>query len=482
MLQSALLRNMARIAISTGLTRLDQPTSNPSAVSLRRPLTRRDLAQHASGIAVLLAGAACGRATGPASSGDAGGGRKALPPAKVTFFTHWGAQHQLEGQQQTLAAFEQDNPGITVEMVTNAATAEKVVSAVAAGEPPDLVAQSAGRLIPLALKSVWRPLEDMMKGTSVVKRENYSDVQLKLFTWKGKLYGIPAFEHSGLPALAYNIAHFEEVGLDPSKPPRTPTELMATHEKLTSIESGSIRRLGIDPRDASGGGYGSWAAVWGVTWWDPDALKLELNQPGLIDVHNFVVSFYRQDRATQIAEFRKQYATWTQAKSGIALGTQSMQLNGYWTPGELRMLPEKPARMGYTWWPNPKAEKVAIAQGWSGAIPADAKLPEHGWRLLEFFASVKGGQIMFDTIGWLNGSKQFLREGKFDAVPDLKFFLDMPAKADRSEAGYATPIQGEIDEEYQKGMTAVIAGQQTVKAMFDDLQTRMKQKLEEALQ
>ena len=57
----------------------------------------------------------------------------------------------------------------------------------------------------------------------------------------------------------------------------------------------------------------------------------------------------------------------------------------------------------------------------------------------------------------------------------------MPSRADRQEAGYATPIQGELDDEYNKGMAAVIEGKQTVKAMLDDLQVRMKQRLDEAL-
>ena len=172
---------------------------------------------------------------------------------------------------------------------------------------------------------------------------------------------------------------------------------------------------------------------------------------------------------------------WTAPASGIVVGSQSMQLTGYYQPGELRALPEKPARMGYTWWPNPKREKVYLAQGWSGAIPTETKQADHAWRLLEFFTSTAAGQIMFDTIGWLNGSRQFLKEGKFDAVPDLRFFLEMPARADRTAGNYVTPIQGEIDAEYGKGITAVIAGQTGVKAMLDDLQTRMQQRLDEVL-
>ena len=424
-------------------------------------------------------GAGAGQDTNPA--GGAGGGR-ALPPARVTLFIHWGGQHQAAGQQKALDAFQQENPGVTVEMITGAATAEKIVTAVTAGSPPDLVSQSAGRLLPLALKNTWRPLEDLLKSSAVVKREHYSDVQLQLFTWKGRLYGVPAFEHSGLHALAYNAQHFREVGLDPARPPRTSEELFRAHEQLTAVQDGALQRLGLDPRDAAGVGYGTWAAQWNARWWNPDTLTLTLNTPALVDAHTHILSYYRpQERARQIAEFRKRYTTWTDDRAGIALGSQSMQLNGYFAPGELKSLPVKPEQMGYSWFPNPRAEKVAIAQGWSGCIPASAKLADHGWRLLEFFASVTGGQIMFDTIGWLNGSRQFLKEGKFDSVPDLRFYLEMPSKADRHEAGYATPIQGEIDQEYNRGMASVLEGQQTPKAMLDDLQARMKQRLDEAL-
>ena len=461
----------------------------PRVVATPPPRSRRRFLAWAGGAAGAagagLVTAACGASAGAGRLADAGagaGGRRALPPAKVTLFIHWGGQHQAAGQQKTLDAFQQEHPGVTVEMITGAATAEKIVTAVTAGSPPDLVSQSAGRLLPLAIKHTWRPMDDLLKGSAVVKREHYSDVQLKLFTWKGKLYGIPAFEHSGLPALAYNVQHFQEVGLDPAKPPRTPEELFRAHERLTTVQGGMLQRLGPDPRDASGGGYGTWAAQWNAKWWNPDTLTLALNTPAAVDAHTYILSYYRpQERARHISEFRKLYTMWTNDKAGIALGTQSMQLNGYFAPGELKNLPVKPERMGYSWFPNPKAEKVAIAQGWSGCIPASAKLVDHGWRLLEFFASVKGGQIMFDTIGWLNGSKQFLKEGKFDSVPDLKFYLEMAGKADRQEAGYATPIQGEMDEEYTKGMTAVLEGQQTVKAMLDDLQARMKQRLDEAL-
>jgi ABC-type glycerol-3-phosphate transport system substrate-binding protein len=461
--------------------RVDEAVDRAPAAG--RP-TRRQVAGTITGGALLAA--ACGQvapAAGGAvqNAGGSAGARKALAPAKIAFFSNWGAQHQANGQQQVLDAFQQENPGVTVEMTTGAAKADKIVSSIAAGLAPDLVSQNPGLLIPLAMKNTWRPLEDFVKTSPVVKRENYAEAQLKLSTWKGKLYGIPAFEHFGGYALSLNALHYQEAGLDATKPPATPDELLKAHERLTRVEGNTITRLGLDPRDAAGGSFSFWAYEWGAPWWDPDTLKLQLNHPTVVEANEFIASFYRQGRGQQIADFRKQYDMWTSPKAGIVVGTQSMQLTGYYQPGELHALPEKPAKMGYTWWPNPKGEKVYLAQGWAGAIPVESKQADHAWRLAEFFTTVKAGQIMFDTVGWLNGNKQLLKDGKFDSVPDLRFFLDMPAKATRVAGNYVAPIQGDIDAEYGKGITAVIAGQMGAKAMLDDLQNRMKPLLDDAL-
>src|SRR5207244_276116 len=47
----------------------------------------------------------------------------------------------------------------------------------------------------------------------------------------GELYGVPF--HNSTPLLYYNVEHFKEAGLDPSKPPRTWAELADAAKKLT---------------------------------------------------------------------------------------------------------------------------------------------------------------------------------------------------------------------------------------------------------
>ncbi len=155
---------------------------------------------------VLAACSGSGASTSGANrTTEPAGARKTLPPATLAMFSNWGGQTQRAAQEQALALFQQENPGVTVELTTGAANADKVLSAITAGVPPHLVTQNPQRLIPLAGKGTWRPLEDFVKTSSVVKKENYADAQFKLFTWKGKLYGVPGFEHFGGYALSYNM-------------------------------------------------------------------------------------------------------------------------------------------------------------------------------------------------------------------------------------------------------------------------------------
>jgi ABC-type glycerol-3-phosphate transport system substrate-binding protein len=455
---------------------------NPGAASTG--MSRRRLGGLAALSFAAIGAAACGQ--GPGQVGDQAA-RKALPPAKVSFFTHWPLPHQVDGQQKVLDLFTAEHPGTTVEMATNSATAEKIITAVAGGAPPDLAASSPSRMMPLLLKNGWLALDDLLKTGTVVKRDHYVDVQLRSLSWKGKLYGIPNLENGGLPALLFNTAHFQEAGLDPSKPPKTPDELFGAHEKLTQVDptlqggAPGIKRLGFDSRDAYGPNFQNITTQWNVRWWDADANRLDLNNPALVEAYTWLTSFYRpMERVAQIAEFRKQYAGWTGAKSGMALGAQSTQIGGNSAPGELRTVPGAP-RIGYAWYPNPRSEKVAFVTGWNTSIPREARYPEHGWRLSEAFASVKGGQIMFDALGYVNGSKAFLKDGNFSQVPDFKFFQEMLGGAVRTGASFATPIQGDIDVELGKGVTDVIDGKVTPRAMLDDLQARMKPLLENAL-
>jgi hypothetical protein len=124
---------------------------------------------------------------------------------------------------------------------------------------------------------------------------------------------------------------------------------------------------------------------------------------------------------------------------------------------------------------------VAFVTGWNAGLPKEARYPEHDRRLLEAFASVLGGQIMFDAFGSVNGSKTFLKDGDFSHVPDLEFFQEMLGSASRTRATLATPIQGDSDGELGKGVTDVSDGTVTPRAMLDDLQARTRPLLAQAL-
>lgn len=73
----------------------------------------------------------CLPAGGRTSGGESGAAsRRAVASARIAFFTHWGGEQATAAQQQALDLFQQENPGVTVEMTTGAAAADKIITAI----------------------------------------------------------------------------------------------------------------------------------------------------------------------------------------------------------------------------------------------------------------------------------------------------------------------------------------------------------------
>jgi sn-glycerol 3-phosphate transport system substrate-binding protein len=96
------------------------------------------------------------------------------------------------------------------------------------------VLMSANFNVDLKLSGDILSLEPMLKADKTTRGDFLSDFWLALHAnavVEGELYAVPF--HNSTPLLYYNVEHFKEAGLDPSKPPRTWAELVEAAKKLT---------------------------------------------------------------------------------------------------------------------------------------------------------------------------------------------------------------------------------------------------------
>jgi multiple sugar transport system substrate-binding protein len=440
------------------------------------------------GLGTLLATgvlAACGRAAG---TGQPGAEREPATPVTLEYWPHWGGAAREPAYAKLSEAFTAEHPKITINTAPYGHNLEKLISNVVAGTPPDVaIIRSSGQA--LAIKGAIQALDGRIAKARLFKKTDYADAQWEQYVWKGKIYAIPAMENGARGALVYNKRLFTEAGLNPNQPPKTLDELQRLHERITKEDGGQITRLGFDPWDAMSqeGFLEFWGeGMHGARWYDAGKLKLNLNSPEMVQAVEAFTSFRIRTGWDKVAAFRQTYGFWTGRTGGITQQTVAMQINGYWTPGEIRVFADPASDVGtnleYTWVPTRRGtQKVQLIGGWAACMPAGVKQADAAWRFMEWLTTAKCNQILLDEFGFQNGNKTAARELKFDHVPKLKFYLDSLTQADKVVQPINIPIWSDLDRGYRAVLNDVGQGKKAAKAALDELQTQMQQLLDDVV-
>jgi sn-glycerol 3-phosphate transport system substrate-binding protein len=150
------------------------------------------------------------------------------------------------------------HPQIQVEPVFAGSYTEayaKTLAAIQAGTPPDVAIMLSQNLNDILLQDIVIALDELIAADAAqVKMDDFFPAFMLNSKQGGKVWSIP-FQRS-TPVMYYNKEAFKEVGLDPSKPPQTWTEMVAAAKKLTKQEGGRTTRWGL--MIPSGGTVDTW--------------------------------------------------------------------------------------------------------------------------------------------------------------------------------------------------------------------------------
>jgi multiple sugar transport system substrate-binding protein len=192
--------------------------------------------------ALLAAVAACAPGGAPAGSG-----RTAKPITGT--LPYWPEGGQTSASYQAWLArivdFQKAYPEARVEMTETQDRDAKLVSAVAAGTPPDVSVYDRYRIAAAQARGSMMDVMPLFKTSGMKGDDQHSWCWEEVFR-DGKLWGLPYSTDTRM--IYVNRAHLSKAGI-PEAPPKTLDDFDRLMRQLTVGRPGSFERIGFVPWD-----------------------------------------------------------------------------------------------------------------------------------------------------------------------------------------------------------------------------------------
>jgi multiple sugar transport system substrate-binding protein len=188
---------------------------------------------------LLLTSAALLAVSGCGGLGDRAGD---APNALVTMGFGLPDEHATARVQ----VFRDAHPHIDLRINEGAFDEQQFLSAVAAGDPPDLVYAERRKLGGYAARGAVEPLDDCLARHDVDLTQ-FREAALRQVTHDERVYGVPEF--SSVRLMIVNNPVVREAGLDPAALPVSDwSALPELTDRLSRVDGDRVQRIGFDPK------------------------------------------------------------------------------------------------------------------------------------------------------------------------------------------------------------------------------------------
>ncbi|MBM3290309.1 MAG: extracellular solute-binding protein, partial [Candidatus Hydrogenedentes bacterium] len=227
----------------------------------------------------------------------------------------------------------------------------KILSSVAGGMPPDVIASWDPVIPKWAEGGIIMPLDDVMTSEERerVERSAYP-IALKIGSYQGKVYGIV----TGLDVYAcYLRSDFARVaGLNPDRPPETLDELTAWGAKLDRFDgNGRLVRMGFLNPLSSVSGLAMFAPAFGGGLYDWDQRQLTLNTPDNLRALSFLAGTRERLGFANVVRFESGHSRdVSNAAWPFITGAYGITIDGQW---RVEQIAQYAPDLDYTTFPIP---------------------------------------------------------------------------------------------------------------------------------
>jgi ABC-type glycerol-3-phosphate transport system substrate-binding protein len=128
---------------------------------------------------------------------------------------------------------------------------EKLYASAIGGEIADLYLASRNAIPELAVNGTAVVLDEYVRRSAALKRDDMWPSHISDASWKGKLHGIT--HSTGVWVLFLNEGLWRETGQNPATPPKTWDDLEAAARRMMRASAGTVQQVGYHPTWHNGG-------------------------------------------------------------------------------------------------------------------------------------------------------------------------------------------------------------------------------------
>ncbi len=298
---------------------------------------------------------------------------------EVTLWHGWTG-YWTEVIETIVKMFNDSHPGIVIKplVVPYGERDTKLMTAIAAGNPPDII-YTMGNIISYAARDAMIPIDELMTEEELGAYKDYQWPMWEANVYKDHLWSFHGFVD--VEGLYYNKKLFREAGLDPENPPADIQTLDEYAEKLTKYDDrGNITVAGFLPENLQW-----WGAIFGGQWYVED--KITANDPRIVEAGEWFASYSKKYDVKKLTAFRSGLAEErAMALDPFISGRFAMQLMGQWKILDIDRFATEDFEYGVVPLPVPPGGKhaIIIPSGY-GLIPKGAKHPEEALQYLLYW-------------------------------------------------------------------------------------------------
>ncbi len=295
-------------------------------------------------------------------------------------FSIWGTPQQVLTEQEVVAAFERDNPGINVEIVhVPTRYTDKIMTMMAGGLAPDVMMVEITPYPQFAAKSALLDLTDLVERDGLDLTDFYP-LALKAFSYEERLYCLPR-DISG-QAMYYNKSMFQQAGLEYPTEDWTWEDFRRACEALTHDTNGD----GIIDQ------YGALlpvphALIWanGGSFFDDPThpTRCTLMEPEAVEAMKWFEQL-TEDRIVVPPEVRQEEGHYQM----FSTGRVGMYFDGRWRTPDFVDIDTFEWEVCVV--PKGKAGRYTFHGGTAYAVSAGTQHRDEAWELVKFYCSKPG--------------------------------------------------------------------------------------------